>query len=72
MKLSHLMNAIISWYPNFQNIKRRTVLLLHPVESKSLINQNVKMLWVNLCVNPHETITRPIGPPRGLKACCTC
>ena len=22
--------------------------------------------------NPHETITHPLGPPRGLKACCIC
>ena len=23
-------------------------------------------------VSPHETITRPLGSPRGLKACVTC
>ena len=25
-----------------------------------------------IAVNPHETITRPLGGPRGLKACCIC
>ena len=33
---------------------------------------NCRMFVGSIAENPHETITRPLGGPRGLKAYCIC
>ena len=43
----------------------------------SMSEEMFEGLFMHVCgcralVSPHETITRPLGPPRGLKAWCIC
>ena len=37
------------------------------------VDDRCRVMFVGVVlISPHETITRPLGGPRGLKACVTC